>query len=354
MEDIIIFGRGYYYHSKEKSIKKRYNIAAFLDNMVNEAETDNGVKVFNPRYIDQLPKYPIILMAARFIDMWRQLLELGVDEKRIYFGVNLKPYYDDSERIVSKEKDIQSRNGQIILCYGGEEYSFSDEKGYKKIVREIYKKENPYIELLAQMPMVPVSRRVGLERGKAVDRYYIEKFMEKNSQVIQGDVMEIAEHTYTYQYGKEITHAYALHVNGWGKDVIKGNLATGEGINGDSVDCLICTQTVQFIYDIDSVIKNIYKLLKPGGTSLVTVAGIAQISLYDYHNWGEYWRFTLQSIEQLFIKYFEKDKVEICSYGNVKIAVAMLYGLCVEDLEEEDFTYNDEQYPVIISVAARK
>lgn len=133
-----------------------------------------------------------------------------------------------------------------------------------------------------------------------------------------------------------------------GENAIKGNLETGEGIVENSVDCLICTQTIQFIYDLDSVAANIYKMLKPGGNALITAAGISYLSMYDYNNWGEYWKFTRLSMSKIFEKYFDKENIKVDTYGNSKIAMGMMYGLCKEDFRYEDLDYRDEQYPLTV------
>jgi len=72
---------------------------------------------------------------------------------------------------------------------------------------------------------------VGAECGKPVDRYYIEEFLKSHKELICGKVMEIAENTYTWRYGGDnVRESLILHVEGWGKDAIKGNLETGEEI----------------------------------------------------------------------------------------------------------------------------
>ena len=43
----------------------------------------------------------------------------------------------------------------------------------------------------------PVSSVFGLERGNPIDRYYIEKFLKENDRYIKGNVLEIAESTYS-------------------------------------------------------------------------------------------------------------------------------------------------------------
>lgn len=98
-------------------------------------------------------------------------------------------------------------------------YTFESEKEYKETLRKIMCERDPYIKWITDMPLKPLSERFGLEYGKAIDRYYIEKFLKENKRYITGVVMEMAENTYTNMYGENIKHAYAMHVNGWGKIV---------------------------------------------------------------------------------------------------------------------------------------
>lgn len=238
----------------------------------------------------------------------------------------------------------------------GERSAVADMDEYKRVVKAIM--DSRYASLISAvkaMPLQPMSRRFGLERGKAIDRRYIEDFLEKNRQDVKGDVMEIGDDAYTVQYGGEkVENSYVLHVEGYGKNVVKGNLETGEGIVPGTVDCLICTQTIQMIYSMDRVVDSIYNTLKDHGAALVTAHCISQLSMSDYLRWGEYWRFTPKALKRLFADRFGADNVEVEFYGNVKTAAAFLYGLCVEDMEESDFEYQDEQYPVMVVVRAKK
>lgn len=360
-KDIIIFGKGDYYATKKKQIEELYNVKFFLDNSLKYDEvifdSKEKVNVYNPQKIKELSggNMPILLMSVRWLEMWKQLMELGVEDERIIFGISIPPYLDVVEEMFfSLGASLCSRNGKIVVQYETTEKSFASEEEYKEAVRKMFYDRNPYIKLISDMPLVPTSKRFGQERGKAIDRFYIEKFLGENEKYICGTVMEIAERRYTKMFGKNAEQSLMLHINGWGEGVIKGNLATGEGIVENSVDCMICTQTIQFIYDIHSCVKNIYKLLKPGGTALITCGCIAQLSLYDYRNWGEYWRFTEQSLRKLLQESFKEENINIYSYGNMKAAIAFLYGLCVEELSEEDLDYKDIQYPLIIAAVVRK
>lgn len=358
MEKVIVFGCGRYYQSKKAELESRYDVAGFLDNAVkpDEVRKFEGKDVVSPenlRFFDE--DLSILLMSAVFFEMWEQLKILGVEPQRIKPAVLMKPYYDEIEKMLSEAAESMevAEDGIVIRDKAGVNV-FATQDDWKAYLRTLFAQKYDYIGLIAQMPDRPVSKRFALERGTAIDRIYIESFLKANRDKIQGTVMEIADSRYTKIFGSNVEQSLMLHLNGWGKGVIKGSLDTGEGLIPDSVDCLICTQTIQFIYDIHEVVRNIHKLLKPGGTALVTAHCLGQISLYDYHNWGEYWRFTDQSMQKLFEEYFVKDHIVVQSWGNVKTAIAYQYGLCAEDLKEEDFAYQDEQFPVIVTVSVTK
>ena len=199
----------------------------------------------------------------------------------------------------------------------------------------------------------PVSKLFGFDRGTPIDRYYIEIFLQENSKLVTGDVLEIAETTYTKKFGVDVTKAKLLHCSDNNADIV-GDLATGEGIPENAIDCFIMTQTLPFIYDIKSAVKNAYKLLKPGGTLLVTVGGISQISRYDMERWGHYWSFTDLSLRKVLEEAFLSENIEITTYGNVKVASAFLYGLAAHELSRKTLEYTDKDYQVLICAVAKK
>ncbi len=355
MEKAVVFGTGNYYKSKKNSIGRKYEIIGFIDSRIapGEEDTTDGIVTVNPKDIGRFPHVSILLMSVKFYEMWYTLVRLGVDENRIIFGIAFEPLYDSFEQVFkANDYRMTSSKHQLLICNDENNYFITNESELNNCIRKIYMHTFPIINILKGLPLEPISRRFGREHGTPIDRYYIEDFLKDNSNSIHGDVAEFADDIYTKRYGKNITHSYILHVNGWGDNVIRADLVTGEGIQDNMVDCLICTQTIQFIYDLPSAIKNIYRLLKPGGCALITAHGISQISPYDYRNWGEYWRFTPKTINALFSQLGINQCV--ISYGNVKTAVAMLYGICVEDLSKEDFEYNDDQYPLLLGIVINK
>ncbi len=359
IKDIIIFGRGKYFKSKLENLKSRYHIVGILDNAVKEKEFDSELScaVYNPKQWSCLMECHIIIMSIYFIDIWRQLIEMGVPCQRIKFGQTILPFYDDYERLMfSNEEWIEATGKELLYDPQGRRMIFQTQKEYDEIKRKIFLESHLEIKCWNQLGTQPIDKNFGIGRGKAADRVYIEEFIKKYRNNIRGTVMEVQDSRYIKQFGENrVKKEVILRVDGGeGKNIIKGNFATGEGLDENSVDCLICTQTLQYIYDLKSTAKNIYKLLKKDGTVLVTVPGIKSLSAYHDEKWGEYWSFTRKSLYRMFAEEFGEKNVIVETYGNVKIAMAYLYGLCAEELEEKDFSYNDEHCPFIIAAYIRK
>ncbi|MEJ0099659.1 MAG: methyltransferase domain-containing protein [Pseudomonadota bacterium] len=202
----------------------------------------------------------------------------------------------------------------------------------------------------------PVSKRFGCERGMPIDRRYIEAFLAANVDRIRGRAMEIASADYIRQFGgSRVTHIEVLHATAGNPEATcVGDLAQPETLPADYLDCFICTQTLNFIYDFKSAIRGLHRILKPGGSALVTLGGISQISRYDMDRWGDYWRLTSKSAALAFGEVFGAQ-VQVATYGNALAACAFLQGLAVEDLPEPALLDRvDPNYQVIVAVLARK
>jgi SAM-dependent methyltransferase len=201
----------------------------------------------------------------------------------------------------------------------------------------------------------PVSRLFGLDRGHPIDRLYIEQFLQANSDAIRGHVLEIGDDVYTRKYGGARVHrSDVLHVAAGSGVTIVGDLTRSDGVPDGTFDCVIVTQTLQFIYDVQAAVQNLERVLTPGGVVLATVPGITQISRYDMDRWGEYWRFTSLAVRKLFEERFTPEQVRVTPYGNVLAAISFLEGLAVEDLSNAELDLLDADYEVIVGVRASK
>jgi hypothetical protein len=200
----------------------------------------------------------------------------------------------------------------------------------------------------------PVSTVFALDRGTPIDRIYIEDFLRKNCNLICGSTLEIAENTYSKKFGTNIKTFEILHTIENPNVTIIGNLTDTKTLPENKIDCFICTQTLNFIYDFRGAIRGAYHLLKKNGVILATVSGISQISRYDMDRWGDYWRFTTLSTKRVFSEVFGKENVEVDFYGNVLSSIAFLEGISAEELTKEELFFKDENYQMTIVVIARK
>ena len=110
----------------------------------------------------------------------------------------------------------------------------------------------------------------------------------------------------------------------------------------------------QYVYDLHAAIRTLCRILKAGGTLLVTAPGIQRADLAGVEGGGDNWRFTTLSLRRLFEEVFPKDRLEVRAYGNVLAATAFLYGYALEDLWREDLDYHDPAYQSLIALRAAK
>jgi glycosyltransferase involved in cell wall biosynthesis len=201
----------------------------------------------------------------------------------------------------------------------------------------------------------PFSTDFGFDRGGAIDRYYIENFIRENANVVCGNVLEIGDNEYTLKFGQNsVKQSDILHVDqSNSKATYVGDITHVPEIPTGYFDCIIFTQTLHLIYDYRSALQTCYRILKPGGSLLLTVPGISQI---DKGMWKDYWlwSFSATAMRKLMAETFNGSTVDIKSYGNVYVATSFLYGMGLPEIRKEKLDHHDPSYQLIISVKAVK
>lgn len=200
----------------------------------------------------------------------------------------------------------------------------------------------------------PLSTDFGWERGTPIDRYYIEGFLQEHSQDIRGRVLEFGDDLYSRRFGSGITQLDVLHVSSDNPKVtITGDITTRGVLPDGAFECIIFTQTLQLIYELNEAIERLHAALKPDGILLLTVAGISQI---DRHEWGTNWcwSFTVSSLHRLFERVFGRGELRFSSHGNVFAAICFLTGAVVEEVNTKDLDVLDPVYPVTITLRAQR
>lgn len=252
----------------------------------------------------------------------------------------------NDEALIVAVQDIRNRSEiEGLLGTKGFEYITLDDSDFKKL----YRIKNKVIASSFISTTQPVSRLFGIDRGGAIDRYYIVNFL-KDQRAGLNDVrktLEVGEASYS-----ELLFPSAKH------DVLDFSLGMDltdtDSLPENEYDCFICTQTLNFIYDVKAAIKGCYSLLSYDGTLLATVAGnISQVSKYDMDRWGDYWRFTYRSIDMLVREVFGND-VKVYPFGNSMAATAFIQGLCIEDIDTSLLDVRDPEYSIVIGIVAKK
>jgi glycosyltransferase involved in cell wall biosynthesis len=194
----------------------------------------------------------------------------------------------------------------------------------------------------------PISEHFGSDRGTPVDRYYIESFLARNAGDISGRVLEADNNLYTRLFGGarvERSDVISTESDNQHATIVR-DLAQSASLPEAVFDCIILTQTLQFIFDVRAALATSYRALKPGGVLLVTVPGVTK--MHD-KLWPWYWAFTAAAVRRLLEEQFGHDAVSVEVHGNIFSATAFLYGIATEELDVSDINVDDENYPVIVA-----
>lgn len=206
--------------------------------------------------------------------------------------------------------------------------------------------------------LTPLSPNFGFDRGLPVDRYYIEHFLQlaADEGVVSGRVLEIGEDLYASRFGGESVDCIDVLnlVEGSSGTTLVGDLTSADHIRSKSFDCIICTQTLHFIYDVPAAMRTLSRLLGTKGVLLATAPGISKICRDGGDQWLDQWRFTSVSLGRVAAEAFPHDGISIRAYGNVLTAAAFLHGLAAEELSREQLLAHDPDFEVLLALRAVK
>jgi SAM-dependent methyltransferase len=200
----------------------------------------------------------------------------------------------------------------------------------------------------------PVSSDFGWDRGTPIDRVYLDRFLDTNRADVRGRALEIGDASYSRRFDSGITKQDVLHVDPSNRDAtIVGDLSQPDVLASGSFDCLLITQTLHLIFDLQQAAAQLHRALAPGGVLLLTVPGITPV---DRHEWGEswYWSLTASAVRRLFEPLFGNGNLRIEAFGNVYAATCFLQGLAAEEVDSAKLELTDPAFPVVVALRARK
>jgi len=168
---------------------------------------------------------------------------------------------------------------------------------------------------------------VCVERGdlQSITRWYSDHWISQQQACLNGRVLRVG--------GTEL-RADAMDV-----------------VSSQVYDAVICALQLQSVYDLESAVKLIWRILKPSGVFLATLPAVTTAQGSDEN---DFWRFTAISARRLLEMQFPKDSIEVQPLGNVLTSIGALHGVPAREFSERELDTLGPQHPVLIGVKATK
>ena len=135
------------------------------------------------------------------------------------------------------------------------------------------------------------------------------------------------------------------------KATFVGDLTQSATLPESAFDCIVLTQTLQYVFDIHAAIATLFRALKPGGVLLLTVPSFR--SQVDGRAWGAtwYWWFTSAAIRRLLEELFRPEAVTVDTFGNIFVATAFHFGIALEELTHRELGHSDWSFRSLLLLA---
>jgi glycosyltransferase involved in cell wall biosynthesis/SAM-dependent methyltransferase len=334
-------------------LARRYRVAAGVDRIAEYRHHDSNATHNIPLMLDTALEV-LRRQSANLSDnpQWRKALTTGVrDWKSHYVQAQLS-----QAQAVARASGLRhipwSAVAKVSARAPGTVVGVSGRFILKKLRRALSRIELGSVGFGDLRRLRPISANFGFDRGKPLDRRYIEDFLSRNAADIRGRVLEVADNAYTMQFGgTRVTQSDVLHADPNNpRATLVGDLADGHNFPSRAFDCIVLTQTLHFIFDMQKAVATLHRMLKPGGVLLVTVPGISCIE-HDA-NWPPLWTVSPIALRRLLDAKFGEANVNVTVYGNVLAAVSFLHGLAESELQPAELDAHDPEYPVTVAARA--
>lgn len=291
-------------------------------------------------------------MVSHPLDTMRAVLEfMQMDYDPARMEEALRKY--SFKRVAGRESGVEQKNSHYRKGVIGDWQNQFDSEGQALIVN-LFNTSWFASAAWDRERLHPKSRKFGFDRGKPIDRIFIEHFLKLKSPLIRGRVLEIADNTYTRKFGSDVERSDVLNVEEAPGVTLVGDLTTGLNIPTALFDCIILTQTLNVVFDVRATLQNAYKALKPGGVLLLSAPGISQVSRYDMDRWGDYWRFSSRQLQKLITEALPDCHCRLDSFGNPQVTGAFLDGLAAQELPSGSLDSCDPSYAILHAAEIQK
>jgi SAM-dependent methyltransferase len=195
----------------------------------------------------------------------------------------------------------------------------------------------------------PFCKNWGTSRGGAIDRYYIDAFLEAELRGCRGNFLECGGMRYRPFVPRQNVVRYdVVDIDGTVPGLtIRDDIQDLRSLASNSYHVVICTQVLQYVDDPGRAIAELHRILRRGGRLFVSVPLIEK----DHLRMGDRWRFTKASMQRLLSPF---RTIEVSGCGNLLSSVCYLVGLGQEDIEEKALAVESSEFYHVIVAKAKK
>jgi 2-polyprenyl-3-methyl-5-hydroxy-6-metoxy-1,4-benzoquinol methylase len=111
---------------------------------------------------------------------------------------------------------------------------------------------------------------------------------------------------------------------------------------------VICTHVLHIVPQPELLLREVARLLVPGGVLLVAVPTISMIG----PEFPELWRFTPRGLGHLLAQAFPPAQIELEAYGNSLAAAAEIRGVVSHELTDDELWSRDTRFTVEVCARA--
>lgn len=133
-------------------------------------------------------------------------------------------------------------------------------RGVKTIMRRLSRSIDRHFGGVLRVPVVanmrlgdfgryrPISSDFGFDRGKPIDRYYIERALGEYAELVRGRVLEVCGREYTSSFGAEkVVCSDVLDIDPINPlATIVGDLSVVDALPQDAFDCIVLDSDITF------------------------------------------------------------------------------------------------------------
>ena len=187
----------------------------------------------------------------------------------------------------------------------------------------------------------------GWSRGAPVDRYYLDRFIERVRPLVGGRCLEVGAKKSAndpHRFAADIYRTVELTP---GEGDYTGDVTVTEMFEAASWDTIIAFHVLEHCQEPRTIVENFHRWLTPGGRVVVQVPAVQRI----HRGPADYVRFQPDGLRHLFRGFSD---VEISTYGNPLAVIAGTMGLSWHELTPEELDIVHTDYPLVTSAIALK